>query len=254
MRTALTLLVASALLAGCDPEKDNNKPSSDTKTASVVAVGVESGFAGACPGSKLDATRMRDLLKPYAAKMTCLTESQATKQAVAQAMADAVKADLMVFYFSGHGTHTKATTDKTEVDGEDEYICCYDTVLSDNEIWSMISKSKGRVVLIFDCCHSGTMWRTANVTFAAQQKIMRASTSVDGPISMICWSGCPDSTYSYGSDTGGFLTNTLRKHFSKSLTYDQLWKKIESDSSLKKYEIVQQTKMGKDFGDKKVFQ
>lgn len=138
---------------------DSDKAS--TKKAHVVTVGVESGFAGKCTGAKLDCSNMKTLLKPYAKTQVSLVDKTATKAAVAKALADAVNTDLAIFYFSGHGTHTKATTDKTEVDGEDEYICCYDTVMSDNEIWSIISKAKGRVVLIFDCCHSGTMYRDA---------------------------------------------------------------------------------------------
>lgn len=56
---------------------------------------------------------------------------------------------------------------------------------------------------------------------------------------MLCWSGCPDDKYSWGSSTGGYMTNALRKYFKKSLTYDKLWKKIEDDKSVKKYETVQ---------------
>ena len=183
---------------------------------------------------------MKSLLKQFAKTQVSLADKTATKAAVSKALSDAVKSNLAIFYFSGHGTHTKATSDKTEVDGEDEYICCYDTVMADNEIWSIISQSKGRVVLIFDCCHSGTMYRAPSaVTMQKMCAQPRAQHKVDGPISMLCWSGCPDNTYSWGSKSGGYMTNALRKYFSKSLTYDKLWKKIEADKSVKKYEIVQ---------------
>lgn len=72
-------------------------------------------------------------------------------------------------------------------------------------------------------------------------------------VNMLCWSGCPDNTYSYGSSDGGEFTNTLLAYFSKSDTYAQLWDKIKSDKSLKKAEIVQETVIGEDFRSMKVF-
>ena len=250
--TLIVCSVAMMLLAlGCRTPK----PSASAKNAYVVTVGVENGFAGKCSGSKTDCSRMKSLLAPYAARQVSLVDKAATKQAVAAALADAVKnANLAIFYFSGHGTHTDAKDDKTEADGQDEYICCYDTVMSDNEIWAIVSKAKGRVHLIFDCCHSGTMYRTTPVNFARQAAVMKATSKVDGPVSLLCWSGCPDDKYSWGNSSGGFMTTALKKYFSKSLTYDKLWSKMEADKTVKRYEVIQRTKMGKDFGSKKVFQ
>lgn len=246
------VLVLTAI--GCKTEVEPMASTKINKTASVVIVGVGNGFAGKCSGTDKDISKMKTLLKPYASSLVSLKDKQATKKAVLDALTSAVKnVDHSIFYFTGHGTHTAATTDKGEVDGQDEYICCYDTVVSDNEIWGIISKARGRVLLIFDCCHSGTMYR-APITFSRQIQQARATSKVDGPISMICWSGCPDNKYSWGTSAGGYMTSALKSSYKKTRTYDEVWKKMEADKTTKKYEVIQQTKMGRDFGASKVFQ
>lgn len=127
--------------------------------------------------------------------------------------------DLFIFYFSGHGMSSPSSTDTTEADGKDEYILAYDGAISDNEIWSAVSKSKGRVVLMFDCCHSQTMFK-APMTFSRQRCAMSATHNAAGPVNMICWSGCEDSKLSYGTSSGGYLTRAICSAFSKTRTYD----------------------------------
>ena len=61
---------------------------------------------------------------------------------------------------------------------------------------------------------------------------------------MLCWSGCPDSSYSYGSALGGEFTTTLLKYVSKDRTYSQVWEKISSDEGLKFHQTVRSTKLG----------
>ena len=248
------LLLATALTAmvGCDPIKD--VIDDVTEDTYVVTVGVENGYAGDCPGALLDCNNMCKLMKPYASKIHTLMDQQATYNAVVAAMKEGVKHNLFIFFYSGHGGYVATLTDRTEADGNDEFICLYDKGLVDNTIWNIIKESKGRVFLIFDCCHSGTMYRTAKpLDFNKQLRKLAATSTVSGSINMLCWSGCPDSTYSYGSKDGGELTNTLRKYFKSSMTYNELWNKIESDKSLKEYEKVQRTIMGKNFGSSKIF-
>ena len=249
-------LVAMLAFEGCQTTSKPEKMAS-LKNANVVIVGVGKGFAGKCSGTGNDVSKMKSLLKPYSLKQVVLKDKQATKAAVVAALTEAVQnKNLAVFYFSGHGTHTTATTDKTETDGQDEYVCCYDTVLSDNEIWSIISKAKGRVHLIFECCHSGTMYRASSrpISFQKQIRSSRATSKVSGPISMICWAAAPDDKYGWGTSSGGFMTAALKKNFKKTRKYDEVWTKMEADKTTKKYEVIQQTKMGRDFGTSLIFQ
>ena len=266
MHKLLGMAVALGLMgSGCiqDGGGDNNPspidPAVNVKTSATYAVviGMEnSKFAGACPGAKLDSDRMYSLISKYAQSTVLLQDSNATRATVRRSIENAVaKFDngLFILYYSGHGgSGPFPDTGIEETDGRDEYLCLYDNYFRDNEIWSLISKCKGRVWICIDACHSRTMFRNSNITFLRAIPLT-ATWHEDGVLPMQCWSGCPDDTYSYGSSTGGQFTNTLLKYYKDSLTYDELWKKIEEDGSLKRYETVQRTIMGADFSDLPVF-
>lgn len=71
--------------------------------------------------------------------------------------------DILVFYYSGHGT-TMKDTDGDEMDGKDEVLVPFDYktngVLTDDWLYAnLASKVTGGVTLwgFTDCCHSGTM-------------------------------------------------------------------------------------------------
>lgn len=236
---------------------DNTSASVKTTETYAVVIGMEnSRFAGPCPGAKLDSDRMCSLISKYAKRTTLLQDSNATHARVKAAIEDAVSKSangLFILYYSGHGgSEPFPDTGIEETDGSDEYLCLYDAFMRDNEVWSLISKCKGRVFLLFDCCHSRTQFRDTNITLL---RTIPLSTTwhEDGILPMQCWSGCPDDTYSYGSSSGGQFTNALLRHFKDGLTYYELWKKIENDSTLKNYENVQRTIMGTDYSNLPVF-
>lgn len=263
----LTGLAVSLGLFVCGCIQDgggNNNPSTDDTVVNVkttatyaVVIGMEnSRFAGACPGAKLDSDRMYSLISKYAQDTVLLQDDKATRATVRSAIETAVAKSengLFILYYSGHGgSDPFPDTGIEETDKRDEYLCLYDNYFRDNEVWSLVSKCKGRVFLLFDCCHSRTMFRDTNITFLKAIPLS-ASWHEDGVLPMQCWSGCPDDTYSYGSSTGGQFTNTLLKYYKASMTYDELWKKIEGDTMLKMYETVQRTIMGADFSNVSVF-
>ena len=215
-------------------------------TSCAVIVGVEnSKFAGNCPGAKRDSNNMTSFLKKRVGKTVTLQDKEATKSAVKKALSDAVESyDYVVFYYSGHGgSEALSTTGIEEDDGQDEFLCLYDTWMLDNEIWNIISKAKGKVFLIFDCCHSETMFRSPGVTL--QKSIRKARTTLRASrasgFKMLCWSGCPDSDYSYGSAAGGVFTNTLLDKFTGSDSYASWWNKVINDDNLLANEEPQQT-------------
>ena len=259
-------ILASALLlsaGGCDLTVNNNgnsEPASTNTTATTtcaVVVGMEnSKFAGSCPGAKYDSDRMYKLIAQYTDDIVLLQDSAATKTAIVNAMKKGVEKSgngLFIFYYSGHGgSDPFPDTGIEETDGRDEYLCPYDTYLRDNEIWSIISKSKGRVFIMGDCCHSRTCFRAPKLTLKTAIPLA-ATWTESGAISMQCWSGCPDDTFSYGSSTGGKFTNAFLKYYKSGITYDALWSQIEADKELRKFEEVQRTLMGKTFGTRPIF-
>ena len=255
---ALTAFVC--LFSGCKTDDSVDQLLAEVKTNKsattyVVTVGMEnSKFAGACPGAGIDAKRMTELLRAYSDNVVAFSSETAVKKDVVKAIENAVaKAELFIFFYSGHGGSDKFwDTGADETDGKDEYFCLYDTYLRDNEMWQLISKSKGRVLIMADMCHSQTCFMVPAKFDFRSCLPFSATHIIGGTVNMQCWSGCPDDTYSYGSSTGGQFTNTFLKYFRPELSYDELWEKIESDQALQQFEKVQRTKMGNDFGTRDV--
>lgn len=77
---------------------------------------------------------------------------------------DTKPGDTVVFYYSGHGSYVKDTTND-EIDGKDEVLVPldYDTqgYISDDMLFSYLLlplQAGVRVFLMTDCCHSGTLF------------------------------------------------------------------------------------------------
>lgn len=258
MKKFLKVITVFALgmlgIAGCKeiPQDESIERASNTY---AVVVGMDkSAFAGECPGAAYDARRMYSLLSQYTANIKLFINESAKKDAVKDAIKNGVKnGELFIFYYSGHGgSEAFPDTGIEEDDGMDEFYCFYDTYMRDNEMWKMISESKGRVMLINDCCHSKTIFRAPNISLKASMGLA-AENGQDIQFSMICWSGCPDDTYSYGSATGGKFTNTLLKYFDSRCSYEYLWGRISKDDALLKFETPQETIIGDGFTGKQIF-
>lgn len=119
--------------------------------------------------------------------ITILTDKQATKAEVTKAflaLGKAKKDDVVVFYYSGHGTQEKAdaTVWTSEQDAKLECLVCYydnnhqnDYLLADKELRYLIqqvSKTKAHVVVISDCCHSGDNTRNADIVKTTYQEVI----------------------------------------------------------------------------------
>jgi uncharacterized caspase-like protein len=256
LSTIISLVSGSLVFWGCTTGNCEKSSVRDYNTQ-VVVVGMEnSRVAGACPGAGYDANRMYALLKNYTDNAVLFRDVNATKANVEQALKEAIeKANngLVILYYSGHGgSDPLPNTGIEEDDGKDEYLCLWDKPMLDNEIWNIITKSKGRVLIIADCCHSQTMFRNGGIKInppLAWDHTLSEKTN----FSMLCWSGCPDNTYSYGSAAGGQFTNALLRHFDTRKTYEYLWNEIKKDSRLRAYENPQSTAIGNGFDGKLIF-
>jgi N-acetyl-anhydromuramyl-L-alanine amidase AmpD len=112
-----------------------------------------------------------------------LTDRQATKSEVVRVFKDhlgqAKEGDVVVFYFSGHGTQQWADMEvwKSDTDRKLECIACYydehtkdDFLLADKELRFLIhqlSLQKPHIVTIFDCCHSADNTRNGTLATTA---------------------------------------------------------------------------------------
>ena len=254
------LALAACSVCGCKSGSDNNTVSESLQSQSTyaVVVGMENSDSfGECPGADYDAKRMYNVLSMYTKNVVLLTDKNATYNAVTSAMKNGIaNGDLFILYYSGHGgSEPFSDTGIEEEDGKDEFLCLNDTFLRDNDIWNIIRNSKGRVMLIVDACHSKTIMRSP-ICFDLKRfkcSSLQATSDETLGVNLQCWSGCPDDTYSYGSSNGGKMTNTILKYFNNNETYDSLWNKVESDTTLQKYEYVQRTRSGFGFDNVKVF-
>ena len=248
--------LSALLICGCKTTDDGNPEQKSTNTYAVV-VGMEnSQFAGSCPGAGYDADRLYKLISCYTPNIVLYKDSKATRATVVSALKKAVEQageGLVIFCYSGHGgSDPFPNTGIEETDGKDEYLCLWDTYMRDNEIWSIISQSKGRIFLYFDCCHSQTMYR--NPCFKISPPLSWDHTiNEQQSFSMLCWSGCPDDTYSYGASNGGQFTNALLRHFDDKKSYEYIWNEIKADRILKSYENPQSTALGDGFKGKAIF-
>lgn len=100
-----------------------------------------------------------------------LLDQQATRQAVIDEfqnhLGKAMKGDVALFYYSGHGSQERAPKEfwHLEPDKLDETLVCWDSRqsghhdLADKELAYLIekvAKNGAHVVVILDCCHSGS--------------------------------------------------------------------------------------------------
>ena len=218
----------------------------------ALVVGMETSKWGACPGADKDSNTMNAMISQYvdSSHIVRLNNKQATvgafKKALTEQIGKVPEDGLLILTYSGHGgQYNKSSTAKDETDGRDEFLCLYDGALIDNELWEMFGWCKGRIFVVFDCCHSGTMYRLPteqeegveeedrlplDVPFFAKFENVR-----DVARRILVVSGCGEETVSWGdSKNGGVLTSSMKRVFNKCLTYREWWNKFKTDSTFKK--------------------
>lgn len=240
----------------CDncQEKDVCQTTDRTKKFAVI-VGMETSKWGSCPGSNKDSNVMLDLIKQYVDTDHIIkyNNNQGTVSAVRKALEEQIKKvppdGLFIFTYSGHGgQYNKSSSAQNETDGKDEFLCLYDGALIDNDLWTIMNQCEGRVVCIYDCCHSGTMYRLPHEQeegdevedrLPLEKPFFAKYENVRAGISMLVISGCGEETVSWGdSVNGGVLTAAMKKHFNKCLNYRDWWKKFKDESTFKKVKQV----------------
>lgn len=229
----------------------------------LLCIGINyAGTQNALRGCINDAREWFAQFGPIATDRHLLLEGEATKAGMVSAISNVLQKltanDTAIITFSGHGTYIPDTTGD-EADRRDEALCPYDlnrTLLLDDELRDLLSQraAGSRVLLVTDCCHSGTMTRSVGldtpelagspryVPFAELTDCMcaeavdrlttqaRAARSRDIPVdqtNLIHLAGCRDDQVSYDATIAGkacgafthFALAAIKARQSKGLTF-----------------------------------
>jgi len=193
------------------------------------------------------------------ATMVILTDSRATRAAIMAGLrwlvTGAKKGDLLVFYYSGHGSQV-IDVGGEEPDGKDETICPHDFasagMIKDDDLRAIFATLTSGVNLdvILDSCHSGTGTRelSALATTPEDQSVAyryveppidwgffldsNPSLPTRGilkqtkgekeavaapPINQVLWAGCRDNQTSAETSIGGVYRGVFTYNFCKVL-------------------------------------
>lgn len=113
--------------------------------------------------------------------------------------------DTLFIYFLGHGDY-QDDQDGDEADGQDEVLCLVGEdpsqwdYMSDDEWSELITSSvpaETRILIVTDCCHSGSMADMARPCWKGRE--------------VINITGCADDQTSMDTGSGSFMTNCLIK-------------------------------------------
>ena len=123
--------------------------------------------------------------------MQILTDARATRSAILQGfqwlVRGAKKGDVLIFYYSGHGSYV-ADVNGDELDRRDETLCPHDFatagMIKDDDLRSLLSGLAAGVNLdvILDSCHSGSGTRELQALADMPEELSLAYRFVEPPI------------------------------------------------------------------------
>lgn len=174
-----------------------------------------------------DGNNMQDLCRTCGIQdVTVMYDEQCTNQRVKAAIEEVGGRcgddDYFIFYYSGHGTNVEDHSGD-EDDGQDEAFCfvspdgqiSYETLMTDDDFADAVTSSvpeETRVLILTDCCHSGTIADLDKPEWANREAISIT--------------GCLDSQTSGDMGKGGFFTHAML------LAIDALQKQDEEEYSV----------------------
>jgi hypothetical protein len=128
-----------------------------------------------------------------------------------------------MFYYSGHGTNI-ADTNNDETDGQDECLFTLDgKVILDDELNLIIKKNlkaTSTLLILCDCCHSGTMF---DLKYNYNEDTNNVK-DADQPGKVYYISGCRDSQVSMESFINNQTQGALTAAFMSSVSEQANWK------------------------------
>lgn len=219
------------------------------RVALCVGINDYPGSASDLSGCVNDAVDFQTALLSRGYDVQTLIDADATKSNIREALLAKLAllkhGDRFVFTFSGHGTWVP-DKDGDEADQRDEALCCFDYsnggLLLDDELHTIFQTRKGgRVTVVSDSCHSGTVARLVNPEpnrrktdnkdipkfvppplisdISVEEAVrMEAYLPVQRPRSTtVLMSGCADHEYSYDANFNGRPNGAFTYHLLKAL-------------------------------------
>eukprot|EP00928_Gymnodinium_smaydae_P070536 TRINITY_DN54348_c0_g1_i1.p1 TRINITY_DN54348_c0_g1~~TRINITY_DN54348_c0_g1_i1.p1 ORF type:complete len:355 (+),score=117.04 TRINITY_DN54348_c0_g1_i1:68-1132(+) len=141
--------------------------------------------------------------------LTCMYDEQCSISSVKQALEDIAgrmsEDGIFIFYYSGHGVNVQDYSGDEE-DGEDEAFCfvdeygqvSQDTLMTDDDFAEVLTGAlppQARVLIMTDCCHSGTIADLEKAEW--------------NPFEVVSLAGCLDSQTSGDMGRGGIFTHSM---------------------------------------------
>jgi len=133
-------------------------------------------------------TLLEDSDRWKAENITLLIDSNASKTIIHDALTAIASRgdaeDIVLFYFSGHGTAGDDVSPIDEQDGYDEYLCCYgsgiEDFIRDDELSTWFEAlPMERIIVILDACYSGGQIKAIN-DYATVKSLNRDSLPSQG--------------------------------------------------------------------------
>lgn len=268
---------------------ETNKVTSSAKKALCVGINDYPGTSNDLQGCVNDAKDWSAILnRTFGFEVLLLTNSKATAKNVKDSLQNLITnskaGDILTFTYSGHGT-TVPDLNGDEADKRDEAICCYDAIVTDDELRAIISKLPKGVILnvISDSCHSGTITRAFLVEQANLSKPGRkapkpkfmppsdgmqikgsASESVKQLLSQetmveVLLTGCKPTEYSYDAYIGGKYSGAMSAYALKiikanpKITWKNMYAELRKNLPSGKYPQTPQLEGNKLNLDKPIF-
>lgn len=229
-----------SLICGCEIFNPSiTYPESDS-TISAVLVIIENSYIGYNKGAVSDMVMMTNMLSGVTDDIVILKDGYATRKNVKEAITRACSNELAIVFFSCHGGHERANRKDSafEKDGYDEYVYLSESSITDNELWDIFKNSTNRIFTIFNCCRSGTMFRTSSDTDNAFVPFSSTSVSDNNP-RLLSWSACGDDSFAVTSREGGEFVKSIYRSFNAFNgigTYNQIWTAINTSRDLRKFQ------------------
>lgn len=204
-------------------------------TISAVVVGVEHPYTDQeLPGARASLDNFATMLRAYTSDIAVLYDGDATVDAVKNAFQRAAStAGLAVLYVVGHGG----------CDQGHNFIDLSDGSLADDDIWNISQTAAGSVFLVFDSCHSGTMYGppdSAGTSLASPRTMSEALRGIalrsggQSAVPMLCWSGADDAHVAWSDTyTGGLFTSAIVNSSDPEKTYSAVWRGVTADEDLR---------------------